>query len=154
LLNLTDGGEGLPDAALTPEAIAKAAAARKNSPKWWASITTANKKRIGIPLSEEQRANISAANTGRKFPPEFGAKISAAQKGRPAHPNSTEGARRAKLGSKESEETKNKKRLSMEKHREAQSERQRRNWEDPEYRARVIANMKARNNTSRDARAR
>lgn len=154
LLNLTEGGEGLPPAALTPEAIAKAAEARKNSPRWRQAVLEANARRRGNPISPEHRAALIRSHLGIPASEETKEKMSAARKGMPAHPNTIEGSRRAHAGKTQSPESNEKRRATMLAKKIEQSDRQRRNWEDHDYRARLIASMKARVAPSNETRQR
>jgi len=100
-------------------------------------------KYLGRPLSEEQKAKISASLTGKKAKPETIAKMSATRKGR----KQSEQHVKARTGWKMPEEGKEKLRqahigvrtyVATPEQNKAQSDRLKAKWADPEFRAMMI----------------
>jgi hypothetical protein len=141
LFNVTDGGDDIPAEAHSPEARAKGLASRKTSKRWLAGIESARAKRIGVKHSDEHRAKISAGNRGKKLSPDHVARLKEFNSGKSPSAQTIAAAVAFHKGRKHSEEHKEKRRIAMLPLKEKQSERQRDNWRDPEYRARVQANM-------------
>jgi hypothetical protein len=142
LLNVTDGGDDIPAAAHSPEARAKGLASRKTSPRWLAGVESARAKRVGVKHSEEHKLKISLGNKGKKLSPEHVARLREFNRGKTPSPQTLAAAVAFHKGRKHSDEHKDKRRQAMLPKRAAQSERQRKNWLDDGYRARVTANMK------------
>jgi monoamine oxidase len=93
--------------------------------------------------TDEHKAKIAAGNTGKKLSPAHIETLRSVNKNRVYSPETLMRMSAGQKGRKHSEESNMKRRQTMLLKREAQSERQRNNWLDPEYRERIKARMTA-----------
>jgi hypothetical protein len=144
LSNITDGGDAMCVAALSPEMVRKAADARRKSPKWAAGMKRAAEKLRGRKHSHETKEKMSATAKGRR-PSDATIQASVARtKGMKMSPERAARAGNAWRGKKQSADHAEKKRRAMEPLRAKQSSDQAARWRDPDYRARMLASMAVR----------
>lgn len=104
LVNMTDGGEGCLGRIMTAECIAKIANANRGKKLSKERIEQMSKMRLGVKLSETQKANISKALKGKKKTKEHIENSARARKGLVCW-NAIEQAKKANTGKKHSQET-------------------------------------------------
>jgi hypothetical protein len=104
LVNMTDGGEGCPGRIMTAKCIAKIANANRGKKLSKERVEQMSKMRLGIKLSETQKANISKALKGKNKTKEHIENSARARKGIVCW-NAIEQAQKANTGKKHSQET-------------------------------------------------
>jgi len=104
LVNMTDGGEGCPGRIMTAKCIAKITNANRGKKLSKERVEQMSKMRLGIKLSETQKANISKALKGKKKTKEHIENSARARKGIVCW-NAIEQAKKANTGKKHSQET-------------------------------------------------
>jgi hypothetical protein len=144
LSNITDGGDAMCVAALSPEMVRKAADARRKSPKWAAARKQAADKIRGRKHSIETKEKMSASAKGRRPSDATVAAVGARYRGKKLTPDHAAKCAKGRLGKPNSSEHRAKQREAMGKHQAKQSSDQAARWRDPEYRARMLASMAGR----------
>jgi hypothetical protein len=104
LVNLTDGGEGCLGRIMTAECIAKIAESNRGKKLSKERVEQMSKMRLGVKLSESQKANISKALKGKKKTKEHIENSAKSRKGIVCW-KAIEQAKKANTGKKHSQET-------------------------------------------------